>query len=109
MMHSYLIKVDGAVVERPQFMYLRVAVAINKHDIPAVLATYDALSRQLYTHATPTLFNAGTRLKSYSSCYLYQLDASGTLSILASALDLGNFWMNDGGIGMSLATIPSRR
>lgn len=109
MMHSYLVKVDGVFVERPQFMYMRVAIAIHKHDLSSVLSTYDALSRQLYTQATPTLFNAGTAVKSYSSCFLYQPDATGTLALLGSALDLDRFWANDGGVGMSLATVPGRR
>ena len=109
MLHSYLVKVDGAVVERPQFMYMRVAIAIHKHDLSSVLNTYDALSRQLYTHATPTLFNAGTTTKSYSSCFLYQPDTSGTLSLLSSAHDLDHFWANDGGVGMSLGNVPGKR
>ena len=109
MLRSYLIKLRDGVVERPQFMYMRVAIAINLQDIPAVLSTYNALSRQLYTHATPTLFNAGCHMKTYSSCYLYQPDASTTISLLSSALDLNNLWASDGGIGLSLATVPGRR
>ena len=108
-MHSYLIKVNGEVVERPQFLYMRVAIAINGRDIPAMLEAYDALSRHLYTHATPTMFNAGTRAKAYSSCFLYQPDTTSSLTLLKSAMDLDTIWNSDGGVGMSLACVPGRR
>jgi ribonucleoside-diphosphate reductase subunit M1 len=57
---SYLLKVNGRVVERPQHMLMRVAVGIHKSDIEAVLKTYHTMSQRWFTHASPTLFNAGT-------------------------------------------------
>ena len=67
---SYLLRIDGAVVERPQHMLMRVAVGIHGADIPNVLKTYSLLSERWFTHATPTLFNAGTPRPQLSSCFL---------------------------------------
>ena len=58
---SYLLKIDGKIAERPQNMLMRVAVGIHGDDIPRVIETYDLLSQRYFTHATPTLFNAGTK------------------------------------------------
>ncbi|KAI0745888.1 ribonucleotide reductase [Earliella scabrosa] len=106
---SYLIHVDADRVERPQFMYMRTAIAIHGNDIPRVIDTYNALSRQLYTHATPTLFNAGTRSPYYASCFLTQPDVHSPRTVLRSVSDLDAFWMADGGVGISLGTVPCRR
>ena len=67
---SYLLKVDGEVVERPQHMLMRVAIGIHKDDIDAAIETYDLMSERWFTHATPTLFNAGTPKPQMSSCFL---------------------------------------
>ena len=67
---SYLLKMHGKVSERPQHMLMRAAVGIHGADIDAVLETYDLLSQRYFTHATPTLFNAGTTLPQMSSCFL---------------------------------------
>lgn len=67
---SYLLKLHGEVFERPQFMFMRVALGIHFHDIEAALETYDLMSRRLFTHATPTLFNSGTPRPQLSSCFL---------------------------------------
>jgi ribonucleotide reductase alpha subunit len=67
---SYLMKVDGKVVERPQHLLMRVAVGIHGEDIPAAIETYNLLSEKWFTHATPTLFNAGTPKPQLSSCFL---------------------------------------
>lgn len=67
---SYLLKADGKVVERPQHMIMRVSVGIHKDDIDKVIETYDLMSQRLFTHATPTLFNAGTPKPQMSSCFL---------------------------------------
>ena len=108
-MHSYLTKIDGAVIERPQYMYMRTAIAVHHLDLAAILETYDALSRQIYTHASPTLFNAGVRGGSFASCFLYQPKADSVASLLDSAFDLDKFWMADGGVGLSLASVPCQR
>ena len=67
---SYLLKADGKVVERPQHMIMRVSVGIHKENIDKVIETYDLMSQRLFTHATPTLFNAGTPKPQMSSCFL---------------------------------------
>lgn len=67
---SYLLKVHGKIVETPQYMIMRVALGIHKHDIESVLNTYTLMSEKWFTHATPTLFNAGTPKPQMSSCFL---------------------------------------
>ncbi|KAI0715431.1 ribonucleotide reductase [Earliella scabrosa] len=109
LLHSYLLRVRDDIVERPQYMYMRTAITIHGGNIPAVLETYDALSKQLYTPASPVLFNAGTRYKNFASCFLYQPDCESLYSRLGSARDLDRFWVCDGGIGMSLGGVPCKR
>lgn len=67
---AYLMKVDGKTVERPQHMWMRVALGIHSWDLKEALETYDLMSRRFFTHATPTLFNAGTPRAQMASCYL---------------------------------------
>ena len=67
---SYLLKVKGLIVERPQHMIMRVSVGIHKSDIDSVIETYNLMSDRWFTHATPTLFNAGTPRPQMSSCFL---------------------------------------
>ena len=88
-------------------MYMRTAVSIHGHNIRAVLETYDALSRQLYTHASPIFFHAGTRSPSHASCFIFQPDTSSSLSLLTSLADVDKLWMVEGGVGISLASVPS--
>jgi ribonucleoside-diphosphate reductase subunit M1 len=70
---SYLSKVDNRIVERPQHMIMRVALGIHGKDIDAAIQTYDLMSLKYFTHATPTLFNAGTPRPQLSSCYLVNM------------------------------------
>ena len=109
MIRSYLIQRKNETIERPQFLYMRIALAIHGGDITAAVATYVALSTQLYTHASPTLFNAGTKTPYYASCFIVQPDTHSLQSLLKSVSDLDNLWMADAGIGMSLATVPCER
>merc|ERR1719449_467462 len=67
---SYLIKINGKVVERPQQMLMRVSVGIHGEDVDAAIETYNLLSEKWFTHASPTLFNAGTNRPQLSSCFL---------------------------------------
>src|SRR5450432_4234127 len=67
---SYLLKINGRIAERPQHMYMRVAVGIHKKDIESAIKTYHLMSERWFTHATPTLFNAGTPKPQMSSCFL---------------------------------------
>ncbi len=66
---SYLMKKNGNIVERPQYMYMRIAVGIHKDNLDKILKTYDLISQHYYTHASPTMFNSGTRLPNLSSCF----------------------------------------
>ena len=67
---AYLLKVDRKIVERPQHMIMRVAIGIHKSDIESAISTYEMISMKWFTHATPTLFNAGTPKPQMSSCFL---------------------------------------
>jgi ribonucleoside-diphosphate reductase subunit M1 len=67
---SYLLRIDGKVVERPSHMIMRVALGIHMQDIDSALETYTLMSQKMFTHATPTLFNAGTPRPQLSSCFL---------------------------------------
>lgn len=71
---SYLLRLNGKVAERPQHMLMRVAVGIHHHDIDAAVDTYNLLSQGWFTHASPTLFNAGTPHPQLSSCFLLTVE-----------------------------------
>ena len=71
---SYLLKIRGAIAERPQHMIMRVAIGIHKEDIESAVETYNLMSERWFTHATPTLFNAGTPKPQLSSCFLLQME-----------------------------------
>ena len=100
---------QGRIIERPQFLYMRVAIAIHPDNLPLILETYHALSQQMYTHASPTMFNAGTMKTGLASCYLYQPSTVNYESVLDAGFDLSQFWMADGGVGLSLDRVPSQR
>ena len=109
MAHTYLLRSNGRVVERPQYLYMRVAVAAHGENLDLVLETYDALSRQVFTAASPVLFNAGTTIGNFASCFLYTPDATSVSTILDSARDLDKLWLADGGIGIYVGEIPAKR
>lgn len=71
---SYLAKINGSIVERPQHMWMRVALGIHGNDISAAFETYNCMSQKFFTHATPTLFNSGTAKNSMISCFLLEID-----------------------------------
>lgn len=95
------------VVERPQHLYMRVAVGIHKDNIDLILKTYDLISQHYYTHATPTLFNAGTRLSSFSSCYLVGTHDS-IEGIFKTITDCGKISKLAGGIGLHVTNIRAK-
>ena len=95
------------VVERPQHLYMRVAVGIHKDDIESVLKTYDLISQHYYTHATPTLFNAGTRLNQYGSCFLMGTEDS-IEGIFKTITDCGKISKLAGGIGVHITNIRAK-
>lgn len=105
---SYLLKLDGRVVERPQHLLMRVAAGIHKADIDSVIATYNDLSEGWYTHATPTLFNAGTPKPQMSSCFLLQLKEDSISGIYDTLKQCAQISQSAGGIGLSVHNLRAK-
>ncbi|KAL6573984.1 ribonucleotide-diphosphate reductase subunit rnr1 [Orobanche hederae] len=102
---SYLLKVQGKVVERPQHMLMRVAVGIHKDDIDSVIKTYNLLSQGWFTHASPTLFNAGTPKPQLSSCFLVCMKEDSIEGICDTLTECAVISKSAGGIGVSVHDI----
>ena len=102
---SYLLKVDGKVVERPQHMYMRVAVGIHHDDIENAIKTYHLMSERWFTHATPTLFNAGTPKPQMSSCFLLTMKDDSIDGIYDTLKQTAKISQSAGGIGLSIHNI----
>ena len=102
---SYLLKLHGKIAERPQHMLMRVAVDIHGEDIPAVLETYELLSQRYFTHATPTLFNAGTPNAQMSSCFLLCMKEDSIDGIYDTLKNCAIISKYAGGIGLSISNI----
>ena len=104
---SYLLKMYGQVAESPQHMYMRVAVGIWGDDIKNVLKTYELLSNHMMTHATPTLFNAGTKKPQLSSCFLLMMSDDSIPGIYKTLTDVAIISQNAGGIGLAIHNVRS--
>ncbi|MCT4581723.1 MAG: ribonucleoside-diphosphate reductase subunit alpha [Flavobacteriales bacterium] len=102
---SYLLKINGKVVERPQQMLMRVSVGIHKNDIDAVIETYNYLSEGWFTHATPTLFNSGTPKPQMSSCFLLKTKDDSIEGIYDTLKQTAQISQSAGGIGISIHDI----
>uniref|UniRef100_A0A6U0ZN63 Ribonucleoside-diphosphate reductase n=1 Tax=Rhizochromulina marina TaxID=1034831 RepID=A0A6U0ZN63_9STRA len=102
---SYLLKIDGVIAERPQHMIMRVAVGIHKDDIEAAIQTYEMMSQKLFTHATPTLFNAGTPRPQMSSCFLLTMKDDSIEGIYDTLKSCASISKYAGGIGLSIHNI----
>ena len=102
---SYLLKIDGKVVERPQHMLMRVAIGIHMDDIDSVLETYNLLSEKWFTHATPTLFNAGTPKPQLSSCFLLTMKEDSIEGIYDTLKQCAKISQSAGGIGLSIHNV----
>ena len=102
---SYLMKIDGKVIERPQHMLMRVAVGIHMEDIEEVVKTYNLLSEKWFTHATPTLFNAGTPKPQLSSCFLLTMKEDSIEGIYDTLKQTAKISQSAGGIGLSIHNI----
>ncbi|MDH5599650.1 MAG: ribonucleoside-diphosphate reductase subunit alpha, partial [Cyclobacteriaceae bacterium] len=105
---SYLMKVDGKIVERPQHMLMRVAVGIHMDDIESVVETYTLLSEKWFTHATPTLFNAGTPKPQLSSCFLLTMKEDSIDGIYDTLKQCAKISQSAGGIGLSIHNIRAK-
>lgn len=102
---SYLLKMHGQVAERPQHMLMRVAVGIHKDDIEAAIQTYNLMSERWFTHATPTLFNAGTPKPQMSSCFLLQVKEDSIDGIYDTLKNCAKISQSAGGIGISIHNV----
>lgn len=102
---SYLLKLYGKVAERPQHMIMRVAVGIHKNDLESVVETYNLMSERWFTHATPTLFNAGTPKPQLSSCFLLQMEDDSIDGIYNTLKNCAKISQSAGGIGLSMHNI----
>ena len=106
---SYLQRVDGKLIETPQYMFMRVAIGIHGKDVPAVLDTYDKMSRGLFIHATPTLFNAGTPRPQMSSCFLIAGKEDSIDGIYGTLTECAQISKWAGGIGMHIHNIRGNK
>ena len=102
---SYLLKLNGVIVERPQHMLMRVSVGIHMDDIEAVLDTYELMSKRYFTHATPTLFNSGTPKPQMSSCFLLAMQDDSIDGIYDTLKQTAKISQSAGGIGLSIHNV----
>lgn len=102
---SYLLKIDGKIAERPQHLFMRVAVGIHKSDIDSVIKTYNLMSERWFTHATPTLFNAGTPKPQMSSCFLLTMKDDSIDGIYDTLKQTAKISQSAGGIGLSIHNV----
>merc|ERR1719381_70645 len=102
---SYLLKIDGKCVERPQHMLMRVSVGIHGEDIDGAIETYDLLSQRLFTHASPTLFNSATPRPQLSSCFLLTMASDSIEGIYDTLKQCALISKSAGGIGLNIHNI----
>lgn len=106
---SYLQRVDGKLVETPQYMFMRVSIGIHGDDINSVIETYDMMSRGLFIHATPTLFNSGTPRPQMSSCFLIANKGDSIDGIYGTLTECAQISKWAGGIGMHIHEIRANK
>ncbi len=102
---SYLLRINGKIVERPQHMLMRVSVGIHLNDLDSVIETYDLMSKKFFTHATPTLFNAGTPKPQMSSCFLLTMKDDSIDGIYDTLKQTAKISQSAGGIGLSIHNV----
>jgi ribonucleoside-diphosphate reductase alpha chain len=105
---SYLLKMDGDLVERPQHMLMRAAIGIHGEDLDAAIETYDLMSQRWFIHATPTLFNAGTPKPQLSSCFLLSAVDDSISGIFETLTRCARISQSAGGIGLSIHNIRAK-
>jgi len=105
---SYLLRLHGQIVERPQHMLLRVACGIHAGDVAAAIETYELMSRRCFTHATPTLFNAGTPLPQMSSCFLLTMKSDSIGGIYDTLKQCALISKSAGGIGIAVSNVRAK-
>jgi ribonucleoside-diphosphate reductase alpha chain len=102
---SYLLRINGKIVERPQHMLMRVSVGIHLGDLDSVIETYDLMSKKFFTHATPTLFNAGTPKPQMSSCFLLAMQDDSIDGIYDTLKQTAKISQSAGGVGLSIHNV----
>lgn len=102
---GYLMRVNNQIVERPQHLFMRVAVAVADDDLKSIKELYDLISHGYYTHATPTLFNAGHKKPQYASCFLVQMESDSIEGIFNTAKEAGLISKHSGGIGIHVSNL----
>ena len=102
---SYLLRMDGKVVERPQQMLMRVAIGIHGEDVDSAIETYELMSQKWFIHATPTLFNAGTPKPQLSSCFLLSMTEDSIPGIFETLARCAKISQSAGGIGLSVHNV----
>jgi len=102
---AYLLKINGKIAERPQHMLMRVAIGIHKEDIKSAIETYNLMSEKWFTHATPTLFNAGTPKPQMSSCFLLTMQDDSIEGIYDTLKQTAKISQSAGGIGLSIHNV----
>ncbi|MEO6632190.1 MAG: ribonucleoside-diphosphate reductase subunit alpha, partial [Mucilaginibacter sp.] len=102
---SYLLKLDGKIAERPQHLFMRVSVGIHKEDVESAIKTYHLMSERWFTHATPTLFNAGTPKPQMSSCFLLTMKDDSIDGIYDTLKQTAKISQSAGGIGLSIHNV----
>ncbi|TNE99356.1 MAG: ribonucleoside-diphosphate reductase subunit alpha [Deltaproteobacteria bacterium] len=105
---SYLLKMEGKIVERPGQMLLRVSVGMHMNDIDSALETYDLMSQKYFTHASPTLFNSGTNKPQLSSCFLVHMKDDSIEGIYETLKDTALISQSAGGIGINIHNIRAK-
>ena len=104
---SYLLRLNGVVVERPQHMLMRVSVGIHYDDLDSAIETYNLMSKKFFTHATPTLFNSGTPKPQLSSCFLLTMKEDSIDGIYDTLKQTAKISQSAGGIGLSIHNVRS--
>jgi len=102
---SYLLKINGKIAERPQHLFMRVSIGIHKEDIDSAIKTYNLMSERWFTHATPTLFNAGTPKPQMSSCFLLTMKDDSIEGIYDTLKQTAKISQSAGGIGLSIHNV----
>ena len=104
---SYLMRINGKIVERPQYLWMRVAVTIHNNNMEKIKETYDLMSQKYFIHATPTLFNAGTPKQQLSSCYLLAMESDSIDGIFNTVKQCAEISKWAGGIGLHIHNVRS--
>ncbi len=105
---SYLLRVNNEIIERPQYLWMRVSIAIHGNDMEKVKESYNYMSSKYFTHATPTLFNAGTLNQQLSSCYLIGMEEDSITGIYKTLQDCAQISKFSGGIGLHIHNIRAK-